>query len=267
MVGEDSYMTADAGEGACSVKKIDGKMKDVAASAGNKHIFGLDMDGKLFHRGGVFGKWEPQDEGVAGSFKEVDINGDGTEVWAVANDGVVWLRQGYNSDWEKLTGTVLTFITVSADSESVWGATVNSNIFWRPGKKIGNNAYWRGVGGVLSQVGVSGNGLTTWAINPKGDTFCNKGPGTHAAAWNAMSRAKTTGIKMKMLDVAADASRVWAVSSDDKVYYRDACSGNCAGCGGEWIDSGVSAAQLSVAGYGDRVWATTVAGDVLFITC
>jgi len=254
-------------------RKVEGKkMIAIATSAGNKHVFGLDEDHNLWHRGGFYGEWEESES--PGTFNEIDVNGDGTAVWAIDNKGDGWLRQGYDVEWEKLSGFALKDVTVSADSVNVWGINTKGVAYWRPGKS--ETSYWAVRAGSVTKIAVSGDGSKVWATNGSGDTFCwdwkkaggfIKGKGN----WQAYSRQYNIGIKFKSIDVAADGSIVYAASYDNELYMATDCfdpqyEKQYKKEDGGWTKvEGGKAAKVSVTGYGDYVWAIDGNNDVWYI--
>jgi len=271
---EDIEITADgkASKGPTIWKIVGKKFIDISVSAGNKHVFGLDENRGLWHRGGYYGEWEASQS--PGNFVEIDTNGDGTAVWAIDTEGTGWLRQGYHAEWEKLSGFVLTFIGVSADGVNVWGVNNRGVAYWRPGKS--ETSYWEQRAGAVTAVTTSGDGKSVWAVNKSGDTFCwdpkkaggfAKGKGN----WQAYSRQYNIGIKFKSIDIAADASVVYAASFDNELYAATDCfdpkfNKEYKKENGEWTKiAGPKVSRVSVEAYGEYIWAIDDVGDVLYI--
>jgi len=271
---EDFEIAADSNDtGGPTWTKVEGKkMIDIATSAGNKHVFGLDEDHNLWHRGGIYGEWEKLES--PGTLKDIDVNGDGTAIWAVDNKGGSWLRQGYDAEWEKLSGFFLSYVSVSADSVNVWGINSSGVAYWRPGKSV--TSYWQVRAGAVTKTAVSGDGGIVWAVNGSGDTFCwdlkkaggfSKGKGN----WQAYSRQYNIGIKFKNIDVAADGSIIYATSYDNELYTATDCFDpqylkQYKKENGGWTKvEGGKAAKVSVTGYGDYVWAIDGDNDVWYI--
>jgi len=272
---EDVEITADVEESSePKWFKVSGGKKciDIAVSAGNKHVFALDENRGLWHRGGYFGEWEESQS--PGNFVEIDTNGDGTAIWAIDTEGNGWLRQGYTAEWEKLSGFVLTFIGVSADGVNVWGVNTKGVAFWRPGKS--ETSYWQQRAGAVSVVSTSGDGKSVWAVNKSGDSFCwdkNKAGGFAKGKgnWQAYSRQYNIGIKLKSIDIAADASIVYAASFDDELYYATDCfdpkfDKTYKKENGEWKKiGGGKASKISVEGYGKVIWAIDADNEVWMV--
>lgn len=263
---EDAEIAADAEEFAPVWFKVSGGKKfiDISVSAGNKHVFALDENRGLWHRGGYHGEWEASQS--PGTFVEIDVNGDGTAVWAIDTEGTGWLRQGYTAEWEKLSGFVLTFIGCGADGVHVWGVNTKGVAFFRPGKS--ETSYWQQRAGAVSVVTTSGDGKSVWAVNKSGDSFCwdkdkaggfAKGEGN----WQAYSRQYNIKMKLQSIDVAADASVVYAATTDNEIVY--ATDGDCSDPkwnktykkeNGAWKKiGGGKASKISVEGYGEYIWA------------
>jgi len=225
-----------------------GQMQYVATSADNDHLWGINKDGKPFHKGG-----QPDDVWTSVPcdyvLKQISVSGDGSIIWAIAHHEYLLRREGLYGSWEVIPNDAKNWqsVSISADGNHVAGLDEADNVWNRE-----YPAPWVRRTGELLHVALTGDGQFGWGVDRDHYVYYRDG---FEGKW-----VRVTG-RLKFISVSADGNHVWGVNHKDIIFYRK-------GKHDYWKDMHMQdnmhgrAKQITVSGDGEHIYSVDRNDDI-----
>jgi len=259
------------------------KMKFVATSADNKHLWGISPQGKPYYRTGS-SNWQsvPLDD----KLRKIFVSEDGDKIWAINEDGKVLFREGgINGSFDLAPGSqeekwtdlyVTTFDKELYAVNGLDGNKLTKELYFVNGLDERNHYLTKGWStsegwidtfdrdygsnldsndGEVNLINFSSSiyGRPTWGVDDNDNVWYNEFGAT--LGWEKVSG------KFKSITVSADGQHVWGTNYAGIIFYRN-------GKYGYWrsVQSVRSRAnQIAVSGDGSWVYGVTRNNDVFSV--
>lgn len=180
------------------------------------------------------------------AFLGVDRNPVNTgSALGVSDDNTVYYKPAGSSPWQPMGTLKLKNIDISTDGSHIWGIAPDDAIYYRNGI----NGSWTRIPGALKQVSTSSDG-SAWGANRNDYVYTRV---THTGGWSYVGPHN-----MKQIDVSDNNSHIYAIRTDDAIYYK-------AGRNGSWQNISGKLKQVSVSNDGSA-WGVNSTNMVYYKT-